>query len=189
MSKLVDKERLAKLAKALDDRAKAAVATEKERAMAAEQAVDAKANANTAAIAAINNETTGILAKAAADAAAKVKVEKERAEGAEAGLSGRIDTLEGKLDGAVDDFFDGAAEGTKVAQMVADIGANKAKLAGIEEGKTVKALGLKFEQVEKPETSGVTRLGGNETHWTKPAHKAAKVSYLPSKRKSLEREI
>ena len=57
------------------------------------------------------------------------------------------------------------------------------------EGKTVKALGLKFEQVEKPETSGVARLGGTETHWTKPAHKAAKVSYLPSKRKSLEREI
>ena len=57
------------------------------------------------------------------------------------------------------------------------------------EGKTVKTLGLKFEQVEKPETSGVTRLGGNETAWTKPAHKAAKVSYLPSKRKSLEREI
>ena len=57
------------------------------------------------------------------------------------------------------------------------------------EGKTVKTLGLKFEQVEKPETSGVTRLGGNETSWTKPAHKAAKVSYLPSKRKSLEREI
>ena len=57
------------------------------------------------------------------------------------------------------------------------------------EGKTVKVLGLKFEQVEKPETSGVTKLGGKETAWTKPAHKAAKVSYLPSKRKSLEREI
>ena len=57
------------------------------------------------------------------------------------------------------------------------------------EGKTVKVLGCKFEQVEKPQTSGITRLGGKETHWTKPAHKAAKVSYLPSKRKSLEREI
>ena len=57
------------------------------------------------------------------------------------------------------------------------------------EGKTVKVLGLKFKQIEKPQTSGVTRLGGNETAWTKPAHKAAKVSYLPSKRKSLEREI
>ena len=57
------------------------------------------------------------------------------------------------------------------------------------EGKTVKVLGCKHEQVEKPQTSGITRLGGKETHWTKPAHKAAKVSYLPSKRKSLEREI
>lgn len=38
MSKLVDNERLAKLAKALDDRAKDAVADEKERAEAAEQA-------------------------------------------------------------------------------------------------------------------------------------------------------
>ena len=47
----------------------------------------------------------------------------------------------------------------------------------------------KFEQVEKPETSGVTKLGGKETKWVKPAHKAAKVSFLPSKRKSLEIEI
>ena len=45
MSKLVDKERLAKLAKALDDRAKAAVAAENERALAAEQAIEAKADA------------------------------------------------------------------------------------------------------------------------------------------------
>ena len=57
------------------------------------------------------------------------------------------------------------------------------------EGKTVKVLGCKFEQVEKPETSGVTKLGGNETKWVKPAHKAAKVSFLPSKKKSLEIEI
>ena len=54
------------------------------------------------------------------------------------------------------------------------------------EGKTVKVLGCKFEQVEKPETSGVTKLGGKETKWVKPAHKAAKVSFLPSKKKSLE---
>ena len=53
----------------------------------------------------------------------------------------------------------------------------------------MKVLGLKFEQVEKAETSGVTKLGGVEKAWTKPAHKAAKVSYLPSKRKELEREI
>ena len=56
-------------------------------------------------------------------------------------------------------------------------------------GKGVKTLGLKFEQVEKEAKNGVTQLGGCATEWYKPAHKAAKVSYLPSKRKSLEREI
>lgn len=57
------------------------------------------------------------------------------------------------------------------------------------DGKTVKVFGCKFMQVEKPATSGVTKLGGKETTWEKPAHKSAKVAYLPSKRKSLEREI
>lgn len=57
------------------------------------------------------------------------------------------------------------------------------------EGKTVKTLGLKFEQVTKEAKSGVTQLGGTTTEWYKPAHKSAKVSYLPSKKKSLEREI
>lgn len=57
------------------------------------------------------------------------------------------------------------------------------------EGKTVKTLGLKFEQVTKEAKSGVTQLGGTTTEWHKPTHKSAKVSYLPSKRKSLEREI
>lgn len=56
-------------------------------------------------------------------------------------------------------------------------------------GNIVKVLGLKFEQVEKAETSGVTKLGGVEKAWTKPAHKAAKVSYLPSKKKELERLV
>ena len=56
-------------------------------------------------------------------------------------------------------------------------------------GKGVKAFGCKFTQVEKEAKSGVTQLGGTNTEWYKPAHKSAKVSYLPSKRKSLEREI
>lgn len=57
------------------------------------------------------------------------------------------------------------------------------------DGKVVKAFGCKFMQVEKAETSGIAKLGGQETRWVKPAHKSVKVSYLPSKRKSLEREI
>ena len=64
MSKLVDKERLAKLAQALDSRMKAAVKAEEDRAKLAEQAVDAKAVANAEAIAAINNAETGILKQA-----------------------------------------------------------------------------------------------------------------------------
>lgn len=56
-------------------------------------------------------------------------------------------------------------------------------------GQVVKVLGCKFQTVEKPETSGVTKLGGEEKSWTKPAHLAAKCSYLPTKKKSLEREI
>ena len=130
MSKLVDKERLAQLAKALDTRMKAAVQAEKERAMAAEQAVDGKADANAAAIAAINNEETGLLVQAAADAAAKVQVEKERAEGVEGNLNTRLAAMESTLDGAVDDFFKDAAEGTTVKQMVADIAEN-AKQIGV----------------------------------------------------------
>ena len=64
MSKLVDKERLAKLAQALDARMKAAVKAEKERAMGVEAEVSALAGQNKAAIEAINNADTGLLAQA-----------------------------------------------------------------------------------------------------------------------------
>ena len=46
-----------------------------------------------------------------------------------------------------------------------------------------------YAKVEKEEKSGFTKLGGKETTWTKPAHKAAKVSLLPSKKKALEIEM
>lgn len=72
MSKLVDKERLARLASALDTRAKDAVEAEKQRALAAEALIEGKADANAQAIAAINHETTGILAKSKAYADGKV---------------------------------------------------------------------------------------------------------------------
>ena len=64
MSKLVDKERLAKLAKALNDRMKAAVAAEKTERVAADSRIESKADQNAAAIAAINNEENGLLAQA-----------------------------------------------------------------------------------------------------------------------------
>ena len=64
MSKLVDKERLAQLAKALDQRAKAAVAAEAARAKGEEARIEGLANANTQAIAAINDVENGILKQA-----------------------------------------------------------------------------------------------------------------------------
>ena len=89
MSKLVDKERLAKLAKALDDRAKAAVKAEENRALAAEQAIEGKADANAEAIETLNGgvEEAGSVAKAVADA---VKVEADRAKEEEGKLADRI---------------------------------------------------------------------------------------------------
>ena len=166
MSKLVDKERLAKLAKALDVRAKEAVAAEKSRAEAAEQAIGTKADNNAAAIAKLNGgaEAEGSVAKAVKDA---VDVEQKRAVEVENALDGRIDAIDAKLAGAVDNFFEGAAQGTKVAQMVADINTNKAKLADIEEGKTVKAVIDAAVEAEENRAKGVesgfeTRIAANE---------------------------
>ena len=163
MSKLVDKERLAKLAAALDARAKAAVKAEEERAMAAEQAVAANVATNAAAIAAINNEATGLLKQAKDHAQGLVDGEKELREQQEGVLAGKIEQIEGKLQGAVDNFFEGAESGTKVAQMVADIKANKAKLAGIEEGKTVvAAIEAEKDLREKQEAIFEGRIAANE---------------------------
>ena len=162
MSKLVDKERLAKLAKALDDRAKAAVAAEQERAMAAEQAIDAKADANAAAIAAINNEENGVLAQAKAHAQGLVDGEKGRAEEQEGLLADRIETLEG--------IIGGNAEGAlgEVIENVAENAAAIAKLNGgaEEEGSVAKAV-ADAVKVEKDRAEGVeagfeTRIAANE---------------------------
>ena len=92
MSKLVDKERLARLASALDSRAKAAVEEEKQRALAAETRIEGKADANAAAIAAINNETTGILAQSKAYADSKVAEVNSSNEA----LTGKVTALEAK---------------------------------------------------------------------------------------------
>ena len=106
MSKLVDKERLAKLAKALDDRAKAAVKAEENRALAAEQAIEGKADANAEAIETLNGgvEEAGSVAKAVADA---VKAEADRAKEEEGKLADRI---------AVNEAFVAAQPGKDKAQ-------------------------------------------------------------------------
>jgi hypothetical protein len=80
-------EKVAGALKTVANKAAADAATEKERAMAAEQAILEKANANAAAIAILNGDAEGSVAKAVADA---VNVEKLRAEGVEAGFETRI---------------------------------------------------------------------------------------------------
>ena len=117
MSKLVDKERLAKLAQALDARAKAAVAAEKERAEGIEAGLQA-------GIDAINNETTGILANAKKYTDGKISEVNQANEA----LAGRVDTLEDKdeeLEAAIGTNRDGVAA-NKAAIDVLNGGADKA---------------------------------------------------------------
>jgi hypothetical protein len=64
MSKLVDKERLALLAKKLDERAKDAVKAEADRAKGEEARIEGLVGANTEAIEAINDAESGILKQA-----------------------------------------------------------------------------------------------------------------------------
>ena len=163
MSKLVDKERLAKLAQALDARAKAAVAAEKERALAAEQAIEAKANANAAAIATINNAETGILAQAKSHAQGLVDGEKERAEEQEGLLAGRIETLEG--------IVGGEAEGA-LGQVKKDVADNKTAITTLNskvdvEGSVTKAItdavAVEKERAEGAEQKLSERIAATET--------------------------
>lgn len=146
MAKLVDKERLAKLAKALDDRAKAAVAAEKARAEAAEQALGERIAANEAFVAAQpgvdeaqNNRIKALeddapvkqaaieAAQAAADQAQdEVDAVEERA----TALEGRMDAVEedvARLDGAED------VEGSVKKQIKDAIDQVNGAAAGLEE--------------------------------------------------------
>ena len=91
MSKLVDKERLAQLARALDTRAKEALTAEAERAQGAEAALDGKIGDNTKAIAAINHAETGILKQAKTYTDTKIL----EVNGANAELVGRVESIEG----------------------------------------------------------------------------------------------
>ena len=98
-----------------------AIAAEKARAMAAEGAVDAKAEANKAAIATLNGADTveGSVAKKIKDAIDKVNT-------VSAGLGGRVDTLETKVGSDKDTA---AADGSlyaRVAKNAADIDAIEA---------------------------------------------------------------
>lgn len=138
MSKLVDKERLAQLALALDTRAKAAVEAEKQRAEAAEARIEGKADANAQAIANINNESTGILAQSKSYTDTKVS-EVNNANQELVGRVGALETADGVQDGRLDalEAKDLAHDGSIAANTAAI-----AKLNGLdsEEGSVAKAV-------------------------------------------------
>mgnify|MGYP003302001586 CR=1 FL=1 len=102
MAKLVDQERLAKLAKALDARMKSAVAGEKELRVAADEALQA-------AIDAINHEESGILALAKKYADAQDTVDKNAQALVDADFEKRISDIEAKFgdgEGTVEDMIE-----------------------------------------------------------------------------------
>lgn len=158
MSKLVSIERLTQLAQALDQRAKAAVEAEKTRAEAAEKRIEGKADANTAAIAAINHETTGILVESKKYTDAAI----EKVNGSNAAVVGRVD----KLEAAVGDSEKGLVKDvadikTKDAEQDVKIKANTDALGvlkgGVEvEGSVAKAV----KDAVDPVSGKVTALEG-----------------------------
>ena len=98
MSKLIDTDKLARLSKALDSRAKAMVEAERARAVAAEEAIQANVDLNKAAIEAINHAETGILATAKKYADDKDAELKEQLDGVDEGLSNRLDGIDAEQD-------------------------------------------------------------------------------------------
>ena len=101
MSKLIDTDKLARLAKALDARAKAMVEAEKDRAMAAEAALEGRVAANEDAIKEINNGESGIFKKAQEYADEKDAALKEELEGVIADLQADVDQNEADCDAAI----------------------------------------------------------------------------------------
>ena len=131
MSKLVDKERLARLAAALDARAKAAVQAEKERAMGVEQGLQDAINA-------INHGTNGILAQAKTYVNSEIDKVEEAMQQADGALEDRIQGLETSVNGA-----DG------LANMKQNIANNKAAIDKLNGADTVDGSVAKQVKVAK----------------------------------------
>ena len=165
MSKLVDKTKLQKLAQALDTRAKNAVEAEQTRATGVEQGLQTSINA-------INNETTGILAKA-----------KEYADGLNGTSNGEIEKLKTKdteLQNAIEaeatartnaiNKLNGTAETEgSVAKSIkdaldpvkADVSKNKANITANTEALTTEEARAKA--AEQANATAIAKLNGLDT--------------------------
>ena len=182
MSKLVDKTQLSNLAKKLDQRAKEAVSAEQSRATGVEQGLQTSINA-------INNETTGILAKAkeyadglnntaSADISALQAKDAELQAAIEAEAAARtsaINTLNGtaETEGSVAKSIKDALDPVKadVTQAKADITANADAIT--QEAATARAA-------EQANAAAINTLNGNaETEGS--VAKSIKVALDPVK--------
>ena len=144
MSKLVDKERLAKLAQALDARMKAAVKAEKERAMGVEANINAQALQNKAAIEAINNENTGILAQAKnhCDSVKDDLLPKINAKVSQEEYNAKVTELESKDEDMAEDILE---LGAAIQSINTKLGEGDLKLPEVDE----KIEDFKEEQLQK----------------------------------------
>ena len=165
MSKLVDKTKLLKLAQELDTRAKNKVDAEQTRAQAAEQGLQTSINA-------INNETTGILAKAkeyadglnttsSTDITALQNKDAELQAAIEAEATARtadINKLNGtaETEGSVAKSIKDALDPVKadVAQAKADITANADAISSEE---------ARAKAAEQANANAITKLNGADT--------------------------
>ena len=140
MSKLVDKERLAKLAQALDARAKTAVAAEKERAMGVEAQLRTDVDAKVATEA--YNAKVAQLVAEDERIAKLVAAETQDRKDADSALDERLAAVEGII-----------GEGTSgtLGEIVQQVNTNKADIAtlnGAGEGSVAKAVADAKKEIE-----------------------------------------
>ena len=143
MSKLVDKTQLSNLAKKLDQRAKDAVTAEQSRATGIEQGLQTSINA-------INNETTGILAKA-----------KEYADGLNKTSSTDITSLQAK-----DSELQAAIEAESTARTAA---INKLNGTAETEGSVAKSIKDALDPVKADVTKAKSDITANTDAITQEA--------------------
>lgn len=161
MSKLVDKERLAQLAQALDRRAKDAVEDEKIRAMGVESGLQSSINA-------INNASTGILAKSKEYTNSEINKVKKTISDANSNISVLQDKtaeLEGSISANASAISKEVTDRTKAVSDVNSAVTREKTRAEGEERKLSEAISAETARatsVEQSHTSAISKLNADE---------------------------
>lgn len=161
MSKLVDKERLAQLAQALDRRAKDAVEDEKIRAMGVESGLQSSINA-------INNASTGILAKSKEYTNSEINKVKKTISDANSNISALQDKtaeLEGSISANTSAISKEVTDRTKaVSDVNSAVTREKTRAEGEEKklSEAISAETARATSVEQSHTSAISKLNADE---------------------------